>query len=130
MNRQLSLLVFAIPALFLFIAAAFMVLGGKRDAGGDAGAVAMGGVSLKPVAITLPTDEPTLPGGAASEIITNNCTACHSVEMITMQPPLDAKTWGKEVAKMREVYRAAIDPADDAALVTALGKLPTQQAAK
>ena len=44
MNRQLSLLVFAIPALFLFIAAAFMVLGGKRDAGGDAGAVAMGGV--------------------------------------------------------------------------------------
>jgi len=103
------------------------VLGGHRPAATVEG-ISQGGVSLKTTRIALPTEEPTLPGGAASEIITNNCTACHSVEMITMQPPLDAKTWGKEVAKMREVFHGAIDPKDDAAIVAALGKLPTQQA--
>ncbi|MFX7621061.1 hypothetical protein ABTJ52_22125, partial [Acinetobacter baumannii] len=66
-------------------------------------------------------------GGAASDIITNNCTACHSPEMILMQPPLDAKTWGSEIDKMRSAYKAAIDPKDVPAITAALMKLPSQQ---
>jgi mono/diheme cytochrome c family protein len=128
MNRQLSLLAFAVPALILFAAAAWMVLGGRHPGTvGGGSSIAEGGVSLKSTTIALPTEEPVLPGGAASEIITNNCTACHSPEMILMQPPLDAKTWGAEVAKMRTAYRAAIDPKDDSAIVKALMALPTQQ---
>ena len=126
MNRQLSLLAFAIPALMLFLAAAWMVLGGYKPKGAAPAAITMGGTSLASTKIALPTDEPQL-AGAATEIITNNCTACHSVEMIQMQPPLDAKTWGAEVTKMRTVFHAAIDAKDDPAIVTALLALPTQQ---
>lgn len=128
MSRRLAQLAFAIPALALFIAAAWMVLGGHRPgSGGDmAGAISQGGVSLKSTQIALPTDEPVLPGGAASDIITNNCTACHSVEMIEMQPPLDAKTWTAEVTKMRMVFHAAVDEKDVPAIVAALSALPTQ----
>ena len=129
MNRQLSLLAFAIPALLLFLAAAWMVLGGHRPTPGAApsSAITMGGTSLKSTSIMLPANEPSLPGGPATEIVTNNCTACHSVEMITMQPPLDAKTWGAEITKMRSVYHARIDEKDDPALVKALMGLPSQQ---
>lgn len=126
MNRQLSLLAFAVPALMLFLAAAWMVLGGPRPKGAATSAITMGGTSLASTTIALPTDEPQLPG-AGTEIITNNCTACHSAEMIRMQPPLDAKTWGAEVVKMRTVFHAAIDAKDDAAIVAALLALPTQQ---
>jgi hypothetical protein len=128
MNRQLGLLAFAIPALMLFAAAAWMVLGGHHPRGADqASAITMGGTTLKSTKIMLPGDEPVLPGGAASDIITNNCTACHSVEMIEMQPPLDAKGWTTEITKMRSVFHAAIDPQDDAAITKALLALPTQQ---
>lgn len=128
MNRQLSLLAFAVPAIALFLFAAFMVLGGHKPKGAAAGsAIVSGGTSLKSTTISLPTEEPALPGGEASDIITNNCTACHSTEMITMQPPLDAKTWGSEVVKMRTVFHAQVDEKDDPAIVAALMKLPTQQ---
>lgn len=129
MNRQLSLLAFAIPALMLFLAAAWMVLGGHGPKNKAPGSITVGGIALASTTIALPTDEPQLTG-AAAEIITNNCTACHSVEMIRMQPPLDAKTWGAEVTKMRNVFHAAIDAKDDAAIVAALLALPTQQKAR
>lgn len=86
--------------------------------------------AFKAKAITLPEDRITLADSEANERITTNCTACHSVEMITTQPVLDAKTWAAEVAKMRSVYRAPIDPADDAALVTALVALQAQPPAR
>ncbi len=128
MNRQLGLLAFAVPALALFFAAAWMVLGGHRTGKAvPTSTISLGGVALASTTITLPSAEPTLPGGAASEIITNNCTGCHSVEMITMQPPLDAKAWGAEVTKMRGAYHAAIDAKDDPALVKALMALPSQR---
>lgn len=69
-------------------------------------------------AIELPADRATLPAGA--EIVTTSCTGCHSAEMLTTQPRLDAKTWAAEIAKMRKVYHAPIDPADDERLVAAL----------
>ncbi|MGJ3648501.1 cytochrome C nitrite reductase [Sphingomonas sp. GlSt437] len=126
MNRLFAQLAFAVPALALFLAAAWMVLGGHRTTG-PSSAISEGGVSLKSTTITLPTTEPVLPGGAKSDIITNNCTACHSPEMILMQPPLDAKTWGTEIDKMRSAYKAAIDPKDVPAITAALLALPSQR---
>lgn len=74
--------------------------------------------ALRSAAITLPADQVSLP--PAAEIVTINCTACHSPEMILSQPVLDAATWQKEIDKMRTAYHASIDPKDDAALVAAL----------
>lgn len=127
MSRRLALLAFIIPALALFVAAAWTVLGGRKSGGVGPGAISQGGVLLKSTSITLPTDEPVFPGGAASDVLTNNCTACHSAEMILMQPPLDAKTWNAEVTKMRTVFHAAIDEKDQPAIVTALLALPAQR---
>ncbi|MBA3879653.1 MAG: cytochrome C nitrite reductase [Sphingobium sp.] len=79
-------------------------------------------------AIDLPGDAAALPAGPAFALVTQHCTGCHSAEMLTTQPKLDAKTWAAEVAKMRTVYHAPIDPAEDAALVKALGALPGQGA--
>lgn len=128
MNRRFAQLAFLVPALALFAAAAWMMLKGRHPTGeGLVGTISEGGASLKSTSITLPTDEPVLPGGAASDIVANNCTACHSSEMILMQPPLDAKTWGSEIAKMRTAYKAPLDAKDDAAIVKALLTLPSQQ---
>lgn len=77
-------------------------------------------------AIDLPGDGAPLPERAA--IVTQNCTGCHSSEMLTTQPVLDAKTWAAEIDKMRKVYHAPIDAKDDARLIAALTALPTQQA--
>lgn len=78
-------------------------------------------------AIDLPGDAATLPAGPAFALVTQHCTGCHSAEMLITQPRLDAKTWAAEIAKMRTVYHAPIDPADDARLVAALMTLPTQR---
>ena len=37
--------------------------------------------------------------------------------MVLYQPPLSRAGWEAEVKKMRNVYKAPIDPTDDAALV-------------
>lgn len=78
--------------------------------------------------IDLPGDAAVLAAGQDSNLVTQSCTGCHSAEMLTTQPRLDAKTWAAEVAKMRTVYHAPIDPSDDPKLVAALMALPTQRA--
>ena len=82
-------------------------------------------IALTSQTIALPDETATLP--ASAEILTTNCTACHSPEMLLTQPKLDAKTWTAEVAKMRSVYKAAIYPKDDPKLVAALLTLPNQK---
>jgi cytochrome c5 len=69
------------------------------------------------VRISLP-DDPAAPW--TSPVIERNCVACHSSEMIANQPPLGPDKWQATIDKMRTVYAAKIDPADDAALVAAL----------
>ncbi|MBA3837769.1 MAG: cytochrome C nitrite reductase [Sphingomonas sp.] len=81
-------------------------------------------------AIELPADGLSLAPGPGNDLIAQNCTGCHSAEMLITQPPLDAKTWAAEVAKMRKVYHAPIDPADDARLIAALSALPGQSGAR
>ncbi len=75
------------------------------------------------VAITLPADTASFPATPAGELVTVNCTACHSVEMIRQQPPLTADKWAATVKKMRETYHAPVAPDDDKAIVDALMEL-------
>ena len=71
-------------------------------------------------AIQLPAETAALPATPAGELLTARCTACHSADLITRQPPLDAAKWQATVTKMREAYKAPIAPAEDKALVAAL----------
>ncbi len=82
-------------------------------------------IALTSQSITLPDETATLP--ASAEILTTNCTACHSAEQLLTQPKLDAKTWTAEIGKMRTAYKASIDPKDDPKILAALLTLPNQK---
>jgi hypothetical protein len=73
----------------------------------------------KRLSVELPDAEGFLPEryGVSSEAVNNNCLACHSAAMITAQPRLTRVQWGETIAKMRTVYAAPIDPADDKAIL-------------
>lgn len=73
--------------------------------------------------ITLPPETATLP----SELVSNNCGACHSLDLIARQPKLKPEQWAATVKKMREAYHAPIAESDDPQLVAALTGLPTQR---
>lgn len=88
--------------------------------------VSGGGVTLVSDSITLPDETAALPATPGSDLITANCTACHSPEMILAQPALNAEKWQATIDKMRGVYKAPITPADDKALIAALTALPAQ----
>ena len=68
------------------------------------------------VRIALPADPPVV----LLPLVAGRCTACHSGEMIANQPALSADQWAATVKKMRDVYHAPLEPADDAAVVAAL----------
>ncbi|MEP7008624.1 MAG: cytochrome C nitrite reductase [Sphingomonas bacterium] len=87
--------------------------------------VSGGGVTLTSSTLSMPEEKAAFPEGAAGELITNNCSACHSAEMILNQPLLGAEKWKAEIDKMRGTYHAQIAPGDDAALVAALTGLQT-----
>ena len=67
---------------------------------------------MDPVSYQLP--EETIPAALAdaeAEAVVNNCSACHSLEYITTQPPgMGEKFWHDEVTKMVKVYGAPIEP--------------------
>jgi hypothetical protein len=71
------------------------------------------------LSVVLPDGEGLLPEryGVSSEAANANCLACHSAAMITAQPRLTRVQWGETIAKMRTVYAAPIDPADDRAII-------------
>lgn len=79
--------------------------------------------ALNSTTITLPAEPVTLPADA--EAVSLNCTACHSGEMILAQPPLSAEKWQAEIDKMRGVFKASIDPAQDPKLIAELIALQT-----
>jgi hypothetical protein len=73
-----------------------------------------------PVSIELPRDFvpfADIPGGPGAAAINGNCLSCHSAEMVMNQPVLTAPEWQGEITKMRTVYKAPVDPADDAAII-------------
>ena len=70
--------------------------------------------------IELPAETASLPDSPAGNLLTQRCTACHSPDFLTRQPPLTAEKWKATVVKMREAYHAPIAPAEDDAIVAAL----------
>ncbi|MES1971360.1 MAG: cytochrome C nitrite reductase [Pseudomonadota bacterium] len=101
------------------LAVAALTFAGAALAQRQAPVVRQGGIVLQSATLTLPDDKAAFPEGAAGELVANNCTGCHSAEMILNQPQLGAK-WKATVEKMRTAYHAPIAPEDDAAIVAAL----------
>lgn len=75
-------------------------------------------IALTSQSVTLPDETVTLP--ASAEIVTVNCTACHSPDLILSQPRLKPEQSQAEITKMRSAYKATIDEKDDGKIVAAL----------
>ena len=67
-----------------------------------------------------PTYTADLAPGKGHDAVVGNCSMCHSVTYITMQPPLPAGTWKAEVRKMIAVMGAPIQPATEEEIVAYL----------
>ncbi|WP_294354561.1 cytochrome C nitrite reductase [uncultured Sphingomonas sp.] len=76
--------------------------------------------AFQPVSITLSAETTAVPDTPAGTTLSQHCTACHSPDFLTRQPPLTADKWQATVTKMREAYHAPISPADEPAIVAAL----------
>jgi mono/diheme cytochrome c family protein len=88
---------------------------------------AEGQLTLKSVKVDLPFGDRMFPNGPGVDAINNNCLACHSAGMVLNQPDLPKAQWQAEVDKMRNTYKAPIDPKDVDAIV---GYLATTKGAK
>jgi hypothetical protein len=79
-------------------------------------------LALKSDSIDLP-DRATMFAGPGSQVVNNNCLACHSAGMVLNQPMLPAATWRAEALKMIHVYKAPVDVKDVPDIVDYLVKL-------
>jgi mono/diheme cytochrome c family protein len=87
----------------LIAAACLIISGGAALAGPTTYAIPEATAQLRPA----PGHEKGFEAAQA------NCTACHSVDYIAMQPPKKGKAfWEAEVSKMIKVYHAPIAEAD------------------
>ncbi len=73
--------------------------------------------AFKSRTIELPADAAVFPDGPNVKVMTQNCLACHSADMVLDQPLLPRATWAAEVTKMRNVYKAPVSDADAALIV-------------
>ena len=63
----------------------------------------------------------TLKAGPGLDVITANCSGCHSLDYVRMNAPfLNADGWKAEVAKMRAAYGAPVDDDDSAKIIAYL----------
>lgn len=100
--------------------------GGKPS--GEAEATVAPLAMIRSDSIALPADEETFGDDPQAAVLNGKCLACHSVTMIRYQPPLDRKQWTATVDKMREAYRAPIEPGETVAIVDALmAKAPSRR---
>ena len=78
------------------------------------GAVLLAAAFAQPVSIELPIgNTPPELADPASEVVVNNCSACHSLDYITTQPRGKGEQfWRDSVAKMVNVYKAPVSPAN------------------
>ena len=86
-------------------------------------AVSLSGVTLRSVKLDLP-DSDRYFEGTGTDVVNNNCLACHSAGMVLMQPRLPRAVWQAEVEKMRNTYKAPVAAEDVAAIVDYLANLP------
>ena len=90
-----------------------------------AGAVLLAGAALaQPAALELPLgDTPSELADPASEIVVNNCSACHSLDYITTQPRGKGEQfWRDSVAKMITVYKAPLSQEQADAVAATLAR--------
>ena len=85
------------------------------------------GKMLHAVKVEFPSDDRALPAGPGVDLVTQNCTACHSSGMILTQPQLTKATWTAEVTKMQHTYKAPVADADVEPIVAYLATLPVTQ---
>ena len=57
---------------------------------------------------TLPTNQVTLKNAPGLELIQANCVMCHSLDYVSMQPPLTRAQWTAGVDKMRVRFGAPL----------------------
>jgi hypothetical protein len=79
-------------------------------------------LTLKSVSIDLP-DRGTMFSGPGSDVVNNNCLACHSAGMVLNQPALPAAAWQAEAEKMIHVYKDPVDEKDVPAIVAYLARI-------
>ena len=79
-------------------------------------------LTLKSVSVDLP-DRGTMFSGPESDVVNNNCLACHSAGMVLNQPRLSKQAWTAEVHKMINNYKAPVAPEDVGAIVDYLTAL-------
>jgi mono/diheme cytochrome c family protein len=84
---------------------------------------ATGGITLRSVGFDFPASDRGFPAEQGADLLTNNCTACHSAGMILNQPPLTRTEWTGEVNKMLHTYKAPIQEADVPGIVAYLASL-------
>jgi cytochrome c5 len=78
--------------------------------------------TLKSLKLEFPADTAQFVG-AGADAVNSVCLACHSAEMVLMQPKLSPAAWKAEVNKMRAVFKAPVADADVDAIVDYLVKL-------
>lgn len=78
--------------------------------------------------ITLPEDRGSFPVRPGVEAMNANCAACHSTSMILLQPALTTEQWKAQITKMKEVYKAPVDPAAEPAILTYLEAMSAELA--
>src|SRR3954463_13348030 len=61
--------------------------------------------------IHLPLETGTFKQDAGAEMANGQCLLCHSVEYVTMQPPMPRAFWKSAVQKMQQKYGAPITDA-------------------
>jgi mono/diheme cytochrome c family protein len=76
--------------------------------------VGFGPLLAAPVSYKIPEETAAFKPGTNLDVVTNNCSACHSADYINTQPLMKDKKsfWQAEVTKMIKVYGAPIDEAD------------------
>ncbi|MGA2998549.1 c-type cytochrome [Bradyrhizobium sp.] len=79
-------------------------------------AYAQSPLTLKSVSIDLP-DRSTMFSGPGSDVVNDNCLACHSAGMVLNQPALPTATWQAEAEKMIHIFKAPVDEKDVPAIV-------------
>ncbi|MGN6689908.1 MAG: cytochrome c [Sphingopyxis sp.] len=73
-------------------------------------------VEFADASITLPEDDVAFPVRAGSDAMIRNCSACHSPSMVLDQPKLKPEQWTAIIKKMKDVYKAPVNPADEPAI--------------
>ncbi|MBD5657179.1 MAG: cytochrome c [Candidatus Eremiobacteraeota bacterium] len=74
------------------------------------------------VSIVMPPDSYDYKKAPGQQVAQTYCLTCHSSAYVSMQPPMDAAQWAKEVTKMRKAYGAQMSDEDASKVADYLGK--------